>query len=289
MKNLIYVASYPKSGATWFRFLIYTLFHQQLSNSRQVVDFYPEIKINGKEIQEKLSQDKDFFLKSHFSYSEDLDYLDNIKHVIYIIRDPFNCMKSRLDFYRYDRVKWIDSKVRRLHYLENFFEEANFTPEKTNDKMHGGWNHHVVSWLKEKKPFPITLIKYEDLIHSDFKVLSELNENLQLNFKPDEIRKACTLSSFDNIKKLEDFEMANKIVGMFYGPQKPNAYSKKENIRFVMKGKKRNFYADLSLPQKIQGIQAFEEGLFLGNYKDILAKLNYLQQLKKELSSKNKL
>lgn len=285
MAKINYVVSYPKSGATWFRFLMYTLFHQRLENSVQVKEFYPEVGVDNDLITKKLGEEKNFFVKSHFSYSPDLDYIVSINHIIHLVRDPFNCMKSRLDYYRYNKVKWIDSKVRRLNYLDEFIEEADEPPHVTNDNMHGGWNYHTVSWSKELHNIPILIIRYEDMIENCEKVLKEVCSKLELPFNEKEITNAVQLSAFEQMKKLENQEMEKKQSGMFFGTNRENAFSEKENIRFVMKGKSRNFYSQLSLDQKIKGIEAFQEGLLLGGYDDIVSRLPYLINRKNELSN----
>lgn len=275
MNGLNYVVSYPKSGATWFRFLMYTLYHQKLDSSVDVMNFYPEVGVDNENIKQKLYREEEFFVKSHYAYSSELKFNQNISNVVYIIRDPFNCMKSRLDFYRYDNVKWINSKIRRLMYLDEFMDEADSSPDTTNDKMHGGWNFHVKSWLEQEINKTI-VVKYEDLILDCEKVVANVCEKLNLKFSLPEIQLACKLSSFDEIKKLEDYEMDNKILGMFYGHHRENTFSKKENVRFVMKGKERNFFKQLSLNHKIKGIKNFYDGLQLGGYDEIINRLDFL-------------
>ena len=41
--KLYYVVSYPKSGATWFRTLMYSLFNGKATGSREISEFYPEL------------------------------------------------------------------------------------------------------------------------------------------------------------------------------------------------------------------------------------------------------
>lgn len=282
MGKINYVVSYPKSGATWFRFLMYHLFHESFHTSKDVENFYPKIGADNEKIAAKLNSGQTFFVKSHYAYSPSIKFYNSIAHVIYLIRNPFNCMKSRLDYYKYSNVKWVDSKIRRQRYLDEFFAESNLTPDKTGDNMHGGWNFHVCSWLGGNRQIPLIVIRYEDLIDNCEEVLLNLCQVLELPCDQESIRRACEYSSFDNLKLIEDREMDTKASGMFFEQNRETAYSKKDNIRFVMKGKSRDFYKQLSLRHKIDGIKAFENGLRLGGYIDILNRLDYLLQLDRE-------
>ena len=72
------ITSYPKSGNTWMRFIIYEMCfnkeNKDNDNSLNIKKYIPDLHIlkieNNKLIVNKELKNKEIFLKSHFSYSQ---------------------------------------------------------------------------------------------------------------------------------------------------------------------------------------------------------------------------
>jgi len=271
-KNVIYVASFPKSGATWFQFLIYALVHQELKSTRQVRAFYPETPADDEKISHKIKEKELFFIKSHCAYSDTLPYQAHIKAGILIVRDPFNCISSKANHYQLLGVK----RMKKKRLLNEFIEQADYDPHTAKNR-HGGWNYHTKSWLNTAKNFPVLYVRYEDLIADTSKELSRISNFLQLDVLEEAITNACNLCSFPAIRELEEAEMLGKKAGMFYSKERYEAFKKKENYRFISQGPKRNAFASLGIDLKFKGLTAFKEGLTLAGYSQALKRLKYLK------------
>ena len=231
---IIWLASYPKSGNTWLRFLIMSLILRdkeeinldQLSGIKQFPSSHQYNKLNINKInysnlndisnywietQKIINSDKSIkFFKTHNALckinNNIFTDLKNTLGVIYIVRDPRNVISSINNHYHH-----ID-----LEFSKNFiFDEKKGIMKKSkvdinNDyalpQIIGSWKTHYNSWKNMKKNY--LLIKYENLIinpKKEFKKVTDyLEELMGLNFSEKLIDKAIKLSSFDRLQSLEE-------------------------------------------------------------------------------------
>ena len=231
---IIWLASYPKSGNTWLRFLIMSLILKdkeeinldQLSGIKQFPSSHQYNKLNINKInysnlndisnywiesQKIINSDKSIkFFKTHNALckinNNIFTDLENTLGVIYIVRDPRNVISSINNHYHH-----ID-----LEFSKNFiFDEKKGIMKKSkvdinNDyalpQIIGSWKTHYNSWKNMKKNY--LLIKYENLIinpKKEFKKVTDYLEKLMgLNFSEKLIDKAIKLSSFDRLQSLEE-------------------------------------------------------------------------------------
>ena len=265
--NLYYVVSFPKSGATWFRMLMYTLFHQKSNSSAEIQSFYPEVDNQEDLIENNIKSGKPFFVKSHYCYKKDLKYIDKARAIICIVRNPFNVMMSKLDHYIYEGVEWVRNEKGVDRFVDEFLNAAKLPPNMENDKIHGGWNYHLMSWNNAKLKIPIHFIRYEDLIDDAFNTLNQLCQRLEFDFSDEEIRNAIELSNFSNMKNIEKKELENETPGMFYSPLRRESYLEDNSHMFVNKGKERDAILDLKVEQILRGKMLFYDGMELMSYK----------------------
>jgi len=271
MKNLVYVTSYPKSGSTWFRFLIYALYHRKLNISSNINAFYPSVEVNEVLLKRRVSDRGLIFAKSHRCYSPDMKFHKNIKAVICLIRNPFDCMFSKLDHIKNFSTNF--NGQQEQNFKRHFVERANYPPALFGDNIHGGWNYYVNSWMNPKVPVPVYLIRYEDLLADPVRELKKVRDVLRLPFSDNRIEFASKLGRFRNIKYIERLETENKISGF----TTPRHNVDKANS-FVNKGKKRNGFKNLSLKEKLYALKQFQSGLIHTNYNDYLDKIPFLEQ-----------
>lgn len=247
--QLYYVVSYPKSGATWFRFLMYVLFHQKMDNSLDVQNFYPELPNQAKKVDEALEAGRPVFIKTHQAYNQDLPYFDKCTTIIYLSRNPLDCMLSKLDHYKYEGIKWVEEDNGPNKFYDDFIKEANQSPEETSDKLHGGWNFHVKSWFNSQHNVDLVHIKYEDLVKDTYTTMIKFVIRNGWDFTNEQINKAVEMCTFEKIRDLEEHELRNEIPGMFFSPKRKESFLKDNSNRFVKLGKKRD--ALISLPTEV--------------------------------------
>ena len=204
------ITSFPKSGNTWMRFIIYELFfnneNENNNNSLNIKKYIPDLhtlKIqNNKVVLNNELINKKIFLKSHFSYNQMKNF--PINKAIIIIRNPLNVFISLYNYYELDNSK-LDELVDyfSLHHTLPLLKNFNFP----------SWSEHLESWVNSSINY--YLFKYSDLINDfDNQIVSLCNFlNLKINDKKIQIIKRNT--SFKNLKNIEIKERENNLDGFF--------------------------------------------------------------------------
>lgn len=244
-KNLIWVASYPKSGNTWMRSLLTALIYtndglfnfdllpkidqfEKKSNFSFVkniepsdfdnLDKMPIISKYWHEAQECLNYSDLIFLKTHSSnYNyKNLKYanLNKTRGCIYLVRDPRDVAISYSKFMGCSIDETIEYMLGPSRQIWN--------QEKTVGIIISRWDYHIASWLNLDTPK--IFIRYEDLLHNTKKVLKELIEFIQgplkikIELNDDKIENIVTTTSFELLKNKENkdgFKEASKNAPFF--------------------------------------------------------------------------
>ncbi len=221
------ITSYPKSGNTWLRFIIFRMYFDYVDFTSKnmeiyVPDFHNIYSNNKITFNEKL-KGKKIFLKTHLTY-EKTPVFDSSK-VILILRNPIDVLASIVNYYRIRELE-IDEVVNEfsnLHTLIRIKEKLNFP----------SWSEHLNSWLNSNTD--LLIINYNHLI-DDFEFNLKKIFNF-LNFKIDnkKITKIKEETNFTNLSKLEIYEKKNNISGFF------NISVSDKKINFMNKGKIGNY------------------------------------------------
>lgn len=263
---MILVASYPKSGATWFSVLMHTCRVGTLEQTAEIAMNHPDLLVprEHKHISRLLDAGAPFFVKSHLPYFEDHPYREHIRQCVYLVRNPFDVMVSKLSHYLLEDVPFVQSEEGQRAFFELLIGRADKTHFETHPDLDGGWTNHVRSWLRENTEIPTYLVRYEDLLADAEAVIRQLSEALNLGFDPETIRTGVALARFDNLRAIEAHEIENEIPGMFYSEQRKKAFEK--NLRFLNRGKA-GVYREMLDEDLLQaGRQAFAEGMKLAGY-----------------------
>ena len=176
---IVWLASYPKSGNTWVRLFLNSLFNSKDNkvdiNNIQIRQFplrddFDDLKIKVDNIQEfvsncilcqdKLNLDNSIkFFKTHNALWKSGDYsftnLENTHGVIHIVRDPRNIITSvKNHFFKdtyEDAFKFMINEKQSLG--SRFGKEATDLPTVVSS-----WSNHYNSWKKIKKKLPFNKI-----------------------------------------------------------------------------------------------------------------------------------
>jgi len=223
-KNTILVSSFPKSGATWFQFLIYSCYNGAFKSSKEVLRFYPPS--NRTKLIEKSKADP-LFIKSHVTYSKELPFVNKNSKCIVIVRHPLDVGLSLVNHHKNQGSLRLIIPYFKKKYLNSFLDE--------NAKLDtASWSQHSKSWL-EQKQFPLHIIRYDDLMRDPIDTLMQLRDNYDLKFNDGDISKAVEYCSIQNMKALETKELNEKIAGLFYSKRRKMT-KRFLNSSFVNKG-----------------------------------------------------
>ena len=259
---IIWIASYPKSGNTLLRSLIYSLFFSNdgfLDLSKlSVIPNYNQIRF----FEGLISKDERFDIKkisenwnasqSRINSSNKLKLLKthnsnckingnpfttekNTAGVILVVRDPRDVVLSASNHFSLS-----NKKVCEILLDEN----AKLLPRENLEHeivtILGSWVDNFKYWYNYKN---CLLIRYEDMINNKSKVILELINYFKMFIKTDiseeKINNTIKSTSFSNMQKQE-------VTGFF----KESVTVDKKKIQFFNKGKSKNWVGNLD--KKIQ-------------------------------------
>lgn len=242
-KKIIWLASYPKSGNTWFRAFLTALFNEGqvdindiktdgMFSSRVIFDactdldstylYDSEVKIMqpevfthlaGLEFKEKL------FIKIHDAYRNN----DNEEPIIptaptqcalYFIRNPLDIagsLANHMNITIAKAVKLMNDPLGSLAIQKN-----NRNTNVQIEQLMFSWSEHVTSWVSHSA-FPVLVIKYEDMLLNSLKTFTRAVEFMEMQFSEDKIINAIQACSFE---KLKQQEQEKKFKELIY-PDKP--------------------------------------------------------------------
>lgn len=228
MKGIVWLASYPKSGNTWFRTLISNL----MSKSQEPVDInqlstggiasgrerfdeltgiesadltFEEIDQLRPEVYAYLAQTvkEPLFVKVHDAYTylpdgRPLLPVENCK-AIYLIRNPLDVVISFSHHLRRD----LDTTIELMGNSSYCFCAK---PRKMHNQLRQqllSWSEHVESWV-EAPGLDVHVVRYEDLKAQTFETFTQAINFLGLTVGEKEIQKAVDFSDFKVLKKQEE-------------------------------------------------------------------------------------
>lgn len=191
----LFIASYPKSGNTWLRFILANL----KSNGEEVnfknIDNYVSDVYSAKQIIN--SQKNNRIIKTHQTLFE------FYPKTLYIYRDYRDVLVS---FYHYEM---------KLKHFDGTFEE--FISSKNVVIPFGSWKDHVQAAFEFKKLHHdrIHILSYEELLNSPIASIKSIAQfcNIQPKLSFEEINSRCEFS------KLKENEANHKSDFMEYSNQ----------------------------------------------------------------------
>lgn len=225
-KKVIWLASYPKSGNTWFRIILSNLMGEEeidindlekmpISSSRPVMENYTGFDSSNffHDEADKLrpitndlyAQDcqEITFRKCHdaFTYPEtDKPLLGRpeFHKAIYIIRNPLSIVASLANHNNVTIDKAIQQMADESYSLNN-------TNRKWTNQLRQklfSWSSHVESWTNAGKQEKM-IIRYEDLYNHPLPTLKKTIMFSGLDYDDEEIMNAYHESHFEKVKQQE--------------------------------------------------------------------------------------
>ena len=181
-----FIASYPRSGNTWTRFLIANLMHPErpvtFANIETII---PDATALSSRELKRVPRPR--LIKTH-------EYFEpRYRKVIYLVRDPRDVALSLYNFRRkYGSVD--DSCPIEQYVAERFLPGDLDIP----------WGEHVGSWLGARMNHSgFLLVRYEDLLKDSQRELCRLASFLGIPASTETLEQAIARSSANHLRQLE--------------------------------------------------------------------------------------
>jgi len=195
-ENDLFLASYPRSGNTWLRYLMTNLrFPDARWNLQSLACAFPEIYSSVDPFSVPFPR----WIKTHHTYKP------SYPKIIYLIRDGRDVAVS---FYH-----WSDPN--RIEPFEKFLKRRILAKE-INPTPWGEWHSHVIGYLDQPKSSDMLIVHYEALVDSPVSELQRISEFVGLRRSKEAIEIAIERSSF-NVQQsdFQDYQpFKNKRVGV---------------------------------------------------------------------------
>lgn len=249
-RNVIWIASYPKSGNTWLRFLVSNLVFGPQESAAALNRLAPDVHELAEVPQ---LPDAPVLMKTHFPYSPSMPLADRTGAALYIVRHPADVMLSNFHYARRRGGLRSDDATVLADYLAQYVT-ARGDPRWIAAGM-GPWDEHVRSWLAVRHPFPVLPLRYEDLLGSAGNAARAICTFLGLPRSGEEIDRAVAGASFERMSEIERSDIAARRVGIFYKPYlEPSIEA---GLRFMRSGKAGESVRALTAEQRDRVREAF--------------------------------
>lgn len=227
-QNIIWLASYPKSGNTWFRLFLNFLYSPsiihlninqlnigRIASSRSLMDQYLGINTSDLTINEienlrpeayKMISDKcesEIFLKTHDAWKlnskgEPIFPPEATRSVLYFIRNPLDVAAS----FAFHNNTNFDDTIRSMN-------DSTFGLCMKENKLFNqlpqhilSWSEHVNSWVRHSQ-LPVHVLRYEDMLDQPFHIFTKALDFLNIKYSKSKVNIALQHCTFKNLAFLE--------------------------------------------------------------------------------------
>ncbi|MEQ8666923.1 MAG: sulfotransferase domain-containing protein [Rhodospirillales bacterium] len=226
IKNLVWIASYPKSGNTWTRFIVDRLtrpetafdINESVRHSLGFVQItakairdqgvrltdnnFADVRRYWGEVQRAISgsgTDR-IFLKTHnIAARFDTGPFPDpaVTHAaIYLVRDPRDVAISYAHHYKTDVTTAVQMMCQPFATLCQ-------SSEVERTELLKSWGQHVTGWTAEK-PFPTLVLRYEDLLADTPAAVLQMARFLDVPCEASRAAEIADETGFDKLKAQED-------------------------------------------------------------------------------------
>lgn len=267
--DIIWLASYPKSGNTWLRFLLASYFFGPPASSIEVGERIPDIhKI--REIPPFAGHDlglgiatpgrRVVFSKTHLAAATGHPYWSQTAAAIVIVRHPADVLLSNLNFLRLEggphSQQVTDERYARI------FVQSGGDPRWYNSGF-GTLDMHLASWQCASS-FPRLAVRYEDLKVETTRTLRRVIEFLRPAGGVDEVKLSAAVEA-SSLERMRKLEMEEKKAGkrtIFEG----TTDKAKQGETFVREGRSAQTLSHLGMDLDIACEQRFANYMAITDY-----------------------
>jgi len=223
MSDFIWIASFPKSGSTWLRFILAHLLFDPKGDNSVIREMVPNIHDWRGNL--KYDWQGAFPVKTHLA-QHNLPVRMHSRAAIYIYRNPLDVIDSTLSYMN------PKTDPEREDLISQFCMNGAVEPwGKT--LAYGSWEENLESWTAGSLGFPVLSLRYEDMLDSTQENIRRIADFLSVDVTDDKIDHVIRETSFDQMKKEEALEISTGASGVFTDERT----LKKEEFRFMRSGK----------------------------------------------------
>ncbi|MCB9139779.1 MAG: sulfotransferase domain-containing protein [Caldilineaceae bacterium] len=228
MADIIWLASYPKSGNTWTRVFLTNYLRDELDNgnlndleggpiasSRQLFDLAVGIEAScllpsevmnlRPAVYRVLARDNHnlLFIKTHDAWmrtpaGDPLFPADVTRGVVYIVRNPLDVAVSASHHYG----RPLDEMINQLCDETYTLSRPNYGLAEQLPQRVRSWSGHVCSWLNESG-LPIYVMQYEMMLADPHTVFGGLVRFAGLDYNEQRLNEAIAASRFESLQEQE--------------------------------------------------------------------------------------
>lgn len=226
MKEVVWLASYPRSGNTWLRFLLYRYLHGPIGNTTVINGVIPGIHGRGTIDPDRPGRT---LIKTHFAWTLKHPFADRTRAVIHVRRHPKDVLLSGYEYHALNGAN-IPADV-----------YANAFITKLGDPSwlqlgFGTWESHIRSWVDGPELPPGVRCHWTTYERLKSDTGAELRAMIEFLGEPvDEARLAEAVAdcSLENLRATEDREKATGSESLFPGSDAARSKGK----RFINNGR----------------------------------------------------
>lgn len=222
--NLVWLASYPKSGSTWMRMFLHayltdgTVDINAINETGELGDLRKSLyKAVAPGPLEEIPETETLFLRTAALYrlaclegdqlvkthccngrvfGIELIPREFTKGAIYLVRDPRDVAIS----YAHHLARTIDETI------DGMVEPTTMTMKENRYQYMATWSAHVESWVSapaEHPAYPVLIVRYEDMLEKPFETFRHVAHAMTGKCDDDLLQRSIEASSFDRVKEQE--------------------------------------------------------------------------------------
>lgn len=227
-KSIVWLASYPKSGNTWFRAFLTALLKEGeidlnklgtngIFSGKNTIENILDLNADylsdrETEMFQRITYNhlvarstETLFIKIHDAFTlSDTDGLprvseEGVRQAIYFVRNPLDVALSMANHIG----KPVDIAIDKFIINQaGAFVTKNNSPYNQFKQPLGTWSMHVESWLTNPS-FPVHFIKYEEMKENPFETFKRAVEALDLDITDEQVSRAIEETKFENLQRKE--------------------------------------------------------------------------------------
>jgi hypothetical protein len=205
--KVVWIASYPKSGNTWVRFLLHHYLWGEPRNSLELNARIPDLHRPAGRID---TSGERLFVKTHFALTDSLPYLAMTDRAIVVKRHPKDVLLSGANYARLTSARAPDAEAYARAFIAHGGDPA------WAQMGFGTWAGHLESWTTAGR-FPVLVTSYEALKADPGAGLGAMLEFVGEPVDRARLARAVELSAFDRMRDIERREKARGGESLFRG------------------------------------------------------------------------